>query len=86
MRTIYFKTTENSLVSFESSDTSLTLSDNLPYGIGYRDLCSCELSESQINAWWDYVDILRAENPIENFETVWRIVENENLYGFSNDL
>ena len=86
MRTIYFKTTENTLVNFESSNTLLTLSDNLPFGVGYREECSCELPQEEIDEWWSYIDNLKIENPIDNFETVWRIIENGNSYGFSNDL
>lgn len=86
MRTIYFKTTEDTLINFNSNNSSITLSDNLPFGVGYREECSCELPQEKINDWWSYVDTLLIENPIENFETVWRIIENENLYGFSNDL
>lgn len=85
MRTVYFKTTENTLVSFTSNNTSIELTDSLPFGVGYREVCSCELPESQINDWWDYVDNLLQENSINNFESVWRIVENGSLYGIFND-
>jgi hypothetical protein len=86
MRTVYFKTTEDTLVNFTSNNTSIPLSDNLPFGVGYREECSCELPQTDINSWWDYVDILKVENPIDNFNSVWRITEGENLYGFSNNL
>jgi len=86
MRTIYFKTTENTLVNFNSNNSSITLSDNLPFGVEYREECSCELPQEEINSWWDYVDILKTENSIDNFSSVWRIVEGENSYGISNNL
>lgn len=86
MRTIYFKTTENTLINFDSNDSSITLSDNLPFGVGYREECSCTLSSSEIDGWWDYVDILKAENPITNFHSVWKIVESGNSYGLFNSL
>jgi hypothetical protein len=85
MRIVYFRTTENTLINFTSSNTSVELSDSLPFGVGYREVCSCELSESQINSWWNYVDSLLQENPTNNFESVWRIVEGGSIHGIFND-
>lgn len=84
MRTIYFKTTEDSLVNFDSSTTSIILSNNLPFGVEYKEECSCELTPSEISSWWGYVDTLRTENPITNFHSVWKIIENGNTYGYTN--
>jgi len=50
MRIVYFKTTEDTFEVFESNNVSITLQEDLPFGILYRHVCSCELSQEQIDA------------------------------------
>jgi hypothetical protein len=84
MRTIYFKTIDNTFEIFESNNTSIILQEALPFGIEYRHICSCELSQEQINAWWDYVDELLLEHPTPDYYSVWKIIENGVIYGYEN--
>ncbi len=84
MRTVYFKLTDNSYDVFDTSNNSLLMQEALPFGIEYRAFCSCQLSEQQINDWWDYVDALLQEHPNPNFKSVWRIEENGNIFGYGN--
>ena len=84
MRTVYFKLIDNSYDVFDTNNNSLSLQEALPFGIEYRKSCSCQLTQEQINAWWNYVDILLQEHPNQNFKSVWRIKENENVFGYEN--
>jgi hypothetical protein len=84
MRTVYFKTTEDTFEVFESSNGSIALQEALPFGIPYRHVCSCELSPEQIDAWWNYVDELLVEHPTPNYYSVWKIVEGGIIYGYEN--
>lgn len=84
MRQVVFKTTDNQNITFNTTHTSFVLDQEDPYGIGYRETCSSTLPQSEINDWWNYVDQLRSENPIENFHSVWKIIENGVIYGYQN--
>lgn len=84
MRQIFFKTTDNQIIEFETNLTQYELDKEDPYGVDYRVECSSTLSVSEINEWWDYVDQLRLDHPIENFKSVWRIINNGTLYGLEN--
>ena len=84
MRTVYFKLIDNSYDVFDTNNNSLSLQEALPFGIEYRKSCSCQLTQEQIDEWWLYVDILLQEHPNQNFKSVWRIKENENVFGYEN--
>jgi hypothetical protein len=84
MRTVYFKTTEDTFEIFESNNTSITLQEALPFGITYRQICSCQLTQEQISAWWDYVDELLIEHPTSDYYSVWKIIEGDIIYGYEN--
>jgi hypothetical protein len=84
MRIVYFKTTEDTFEVFESNNVSIALQEALPFGIPYRHICSCELPQEQIDAWWDYVDELLVEYPISNYYSVWKIIEGGIIYGYEN--
>ena len=84
MRKVYYKLTDNSYDVFNTNNNSLSLQEALPFGVEYRKPCSCQLSQSQIDAWWNYVDALLLEHPNQNFKSVWRIEENKNIFGYEN--
>lgn len=84
MRQIFLKTTDNQMEEFQTSLTSFELSQEDPYGIDYRGECSSSLTETELNEWWDYVDQLLQEYPIENFKSIWRIINDDTLYGIEN--
>jgi len=84
MRQIFLKTTDNQMVEFQTSLTSFELCQEDPYGIDYRGECSSSLTETELNEWWDYVDQLLQEYPIENFKSIWRIINDDTLYGIEN--
>jgi hypothetical protein len=84
MRQIFFKTTDNQIIEFETNLTQYELDQEDPYGVDYRVECSSTLSVTEINEWWDYVDQLLLEHPTENFKSVWRIINNGTLYGLEN--
>jgi hypothetical protein len=84
MRQIFFKTTDNQIIEFETNLTQYELDQEDPYGVEYRVECSSTLSVTEINEWWDYVDQLLLERPTENFKSVWRIINNGTLYGLEN--
>jgi hypothetical protein len=84
MRQIFFKTTDNQIIEFETNLTQYELDQEDPYGVEYRVECSSTLSVAEINEWWDYVDQLLLERPTENFKSVWRIINNGTLYGLEN--
>jgi hypothetical protein len=84
MRKVYYKLTDNSYDVFDTNSNSLLLQESLPFGIEYRKSCSCQLTQEQINNWWNYVDILLQEHPNSNFKSIWRIEENETIFGYEN--
>jgi hypothetical protein len=84
MRQIFFKTTDNQIIEFETNLTQYVLDQENPYGVGYKDVCSSTLNEVKLNEWWAYVDQLLLEYPVENFKSVWRIIDNGTLYGLEN--
>lgn len=84
MRQVTFKTDNNQLIVFSTNLTSFVLDQEQPYGIEYRKVCSSTLTEIELNDWWSYVDNLLIENPLEDFYSVWRIVDNGVLYGYEN--
>jgi hypothetical protein len=84
MRQIFFKTTDNELIDYQTNLISFELSQEDPYGINYGDECSSVLSVEELNEWWDYVDKLLLEHPTPNFMSVWRIIDNGILYGYEN--
>ena len=84
MRTVYYKLTDNTYEVFNTNDNSLLLQEALPFGIEYRKFCSCQLTQEQIDAWWNYVDTLLQEHPNPNFKSVWRIEENGTIFGYEN--
>lgn len=86
MRTVYFKLTDGTFEIFESNNLTFTfiLQQAYPFGIAYRHPCSCELSQEQIDNWWNYVDELLIEHPTPNYYSVWKIIENEVIYGYEN--
>jgi hypothetical protein len=84
MRQIFFKTTDNQIIEFETNLTQYELDQEDPYGVDYRVECSSTLSVTEINEWWDYVDQLLLEHTTENFKSVWRIINNGTLYGLEN--
>ena len=84
MRQIFFKTTDEQILEFNSNLNTVTLSQEQPYGISYRGLCSSTLTEQELNSWWDYVDQLLLEQPTTNFKSVWRIINDGILYGIEN--
>lgn len=84
MRTVYYKLTDNTYEVFNTNNTSFPLQEALPFGIEYRKFCSCQLSQEQIDAWWNYVDILLQEHPNPIFKSVWRIEENGTIFGYEN--
>jgi hypothetical protein len=84
MRVVFFKLNDDSFVSFNTNSNQYELDQEDPFGIAYRTQCSSTLSENQINDWWDYVDLLLEENPVDNFQSVWKIVEDGLTYGYEN--
>lgn len=84
MRQVVFKTTDNQRVTFNSNKTTLNLNQEQPYGVNYRKPCSSTLTETELNNWWNYVDQLLIERPTPNFHSVWRIIDNNVIYGFEN--
>ena len=84
MRQIEFKTKDDQIITFNSNNTTLDLNQEQPYGIEYRLTCTSTLSETEINEWWDYVDVLLLERSTPNFKSVWRIIDNGTLYGYEN--
>lgn len=84
MRVVFFKLNDDSFVSFNTNSNQYELDQEDPFGISYRTQCSSTLSENQINDWWDYVDLLLEENPVDNFQSVWKIVEDGLTYGYEN--
>ncbi len=76
MRTVYFKTTDNTFEIFESNNTSIILQEALPFGIEYRHICSCELTQEQIDAWLnEYSDVFGIQQP----ESVQPSVDEETV-------
>lgn len=84
MRTVTFKKQNGEKVDFMTNLTSFELSQEDPFGISYRSQCSSTLSENEIEEFWDYVDSLLVENPISDFESVWKIVDNGITFGYQN--
>jgi len=84
MRQVEFKTTDDQIIQFNSSNSSIQLDQEQPYGVNYRGQCSSTLTEQQLNSWWDYVDELLVERPTSNFHSIWKIIDNGNLYGYEN--
>jgi hypothetical protein len=84
MRQVILKTNDDQRIEFTTNLNSFTLSQEQPYGIGYRLQCSSTLTESEINDWWDYVDQLLNETPTPNFNSVWKIFDNGVIYGYEN--
>lgn len=84
MRQVTIKTTDNQRIIYNSNLTSFVLDQKQPFGIEYRKQCSSRLNESQLNEWWDYVDTILIERPTPNFHSIWRVVNNGELYGFEN--
>jgi hypothetical protein len=84
MRQIFFKKTDNQIVEFQTNLTTFELSQEDPYGVEYREQCSSTLDINELNEWWDYVDQLRDENPITDFHSVWKIIDNDISYGYIN--
>lgn len=84
MRQVTYKTTEDTRLTFSTNLTTFVLDQEDPYGIEYRKPCSSTLSENELNEWWDYVDQLLIENPITNFHSVWKIVDDGITYGYEN--
>jgi len=84
MRQIFFKTTDNQIIDFQTGLTSFVLDQEDPYGVDYRQECSSTLTENDLNEWWNYVDQLLQERPTENFKSVWRIINDGTLYGLEN--
>ena len=84
MRQITFKTTDEQKINFNTNLTSFDLNQEQPYGIEYRKPCSSTLTETESNNWWNYVDQLLIERPTSNFHSVWRINDNNIIYGFEN--
>lgn len=84
MRRIFFKTADNQMIDFQTNSTSFQLDQEDPYGVQYRERCSSNLNENDLNEWWAYVDLLLLEHPVENFMSVWRIIDDGTLYGIEN--
>lgn len=84
MRQVTYKTTEDTRLTFNTGLTTFVLDQEDPYGIEYRKPCSSTLSENELNEWWNYVDQLLIENPITNFHSVWKIVDDGITYGYEN--
>lgn len=84
MRQVIFKTNDNQRITFNSNITTLALNQEQPYGVEYRKQCSSTLTQTELNNWWNYVDQLLIERPTSNFHSVWRIIDNGNLYGYEN--
>jgi hypothetical protein len=84
MRQVEFKTTDDQIIQFNSSNSSIQLDQEQPYGVNYRGQCSSTLTEQQLNSWWDYVDELLVERPTSNFHSIWKIIDNGTLYGYEN--
>jgi hypothetical protein len=84
MRQVTFKTNDDQRIEFTTNLTSFTLSQEQPYGVIYRGQCSSTLTEQQLNSWWNYVDELLVERPTSNFHSIWKIIDNETLYGYEN--
>lgn len=82
MRQVTFKTVDNQRISFNTNLTSFQLDQEQPYGIEYRKPCSSTLSENEINNWWNYVDQLLIEEQIPDFHSVWKIVDNDIIFGY----
>ena len=82
MRQVTFKTVDNQRISFNTNLTSFQLDQEQPYGIEYRKPCSSTLSENEINNWWNYVDQLLIEEQILDFHSVWKIVDNDIIFGY----
>jgi hypothetical protein len=84
MRQIVFKTDNNQRITFDSNNTTFELNQEQPYGVEYRKPCSSTLSESQLNDWWNYVDQLLIERPTPDFHSIWKILDNGQIYGYEN--
>lgn len=84
MRTVTFKKQNGEKIDFITNLTSFELSQEDPFGIAYRSECSSTLNENEIQEYWDYVDSLLGENPIPDFESVWKIVDNGITFGYEN--
>jgi hypothetical protein len=84
MRQIEFKTTDDQIIQFNSSNSSIQLDQEQPYGVSYRGQCSSTLTEQQLNSWWGYVDELLVERPTSNFHSIWKIIDNGMIYGYNN--
>mgnify|MGYP003624549375 CR=1 FL=1 len=86
MRTIHFKKIDGTYEIFNSSNESLILNQEQPFGVDYKGSSTTTLSESELNMWWGYVDSLIIESSINNFQSVWKIVDSNNItYGYTND-
>ena len=84
MRQVEFKTTDDQIIQFNSNNSSIQLDQEQPYGVIYRGQCSSTLTEQQLNYWWDYVDELLVERPTSNFHSIWKIIDNNETYGYDN--
>ena len=84
MRKIEFKTTDDQIIQFNSNVSTIQLNQEQPYGVIYRGQCSSTLTEQQLNSWWDYVDELLVERPTSNFHSIWKIIDNNETYGYDN--
>jgi hypothetical protein len=81
---VEFKTTDDQIIQFNSNNRSIQLDQEQPYGVIYRGQCSSTLTEQQLNSWWDYVDELLVERPTSNFHSIWKIIDNNETYGYDN--
>ena len=84
MRQVEFKTTDDQIIQFNSNNSSIQLDQEQPYGVTYRGQCSSTLTEQQLNSWWDYVDELLIERPTSDFHSIWKIIDNNETYGYDN--
>jgi len=84
MRRVTFKKENSEHVEFVTELTSFVLDQEHPFGVHYRSKCSSTLSEIEIEEFWSYVDQLLIENPVPGFDSVWKIEDNGNIYGYEN--
>lgn len=84
MRLVTFKTIDDQKISFTTNLISFGLDQEQPYGIEYRKPCSSTLTDDELNDWWNYVDELLIEEPTSNFHSVWKIVDNDIIFGYEN--
>ena len=66
-------------------ETNLTL-DGYPFGyVGYRQACSCDKSQTELDAFWDLVDIILVDHGLDESSFVRAVsaldVNSGILYG-----